>query len=122
LNGLKKSAAAFILSPMVKYSSGLAMVVFQQANQSLSAAYRAGAAWHGWIGGQKQDHVAIALMISLGVEMLHVLPQCTMQRRFAKQNQLGQTLLFHRPPNVPQKRWYEPSNAPHGNVEGRVSE
>jgi hypothetical protein len=57
---------------MVKYSCGLAIVVFKHASQSLSAAYTA---WHGLMGGRKQDYVAFALMISLGV----VLAQCTMQ-------------------------------------------
>jgi len=43
----KPRSAKVRLSPKrvwSKYSCGLAMVVFQQASQSLSAAYRAGAA------------------------------------------------------------------------------
>ena len=81
-----------------KYSCGLAMVVFQHPSQSLSASHKAVAALDRLVAGWKQDHVALALVISLSMEMLHVLTKGTLQRRFSKQNQLRQTLLFHRRP------------------------
>src|SRR5215813_9419235 len=44
----------------------------------------------------KEQHVALALMIPLVMIMSHVFMQGMMQRRFPKQNQPRQTLLFDR--------------------------
>ncbi len=45
---------------------------------------------------RKEQHVALALMISLVMIMLHVLIEGAIQGRFSKQNQPRQTLFFDR--------------------------
>ena len=73
---------------MVKIFIGHAIVVFQHASESFSAAHTPVAASHGLTSLRKQDYVALALVISPGVEVLDVLANRSTQRRLAKQDQL----------------------------------
>ena len=46
---------------------------------------------------RKQQDVALPLMIPLGMEMFDILAQGSPQGALAKEDQLGQALLLHRP-------------------------
>jgi hypothetical protein len=42
----------------------------------------------------EEKHIALPLMRPFGVEMLHELCQCALQRAFAEKDQLGQAFPF----------------------------
>jgi hypothetical protein len=71
------------------------MVVTQQPAQSLAAPHRPLAVPIRC--PRKQQDVALTLVISLGMEMLHVFAERPPQRWLAEQDHLGQALLLDRP-------------------------
>jgi hypothetical protein len=78
------------LSPT--HSCRLLMVMAQEPTQPLATLYAPGAMPHG--KPRKQQDVASALMISLGMVVLNIFAQCSPQGALAEQNELGQTLVL----------------------------
>ena len=56
-----------------KYSCGLSVIEFQEAAEALASLYIPRYFTDPILGRWKQDHVALALVISLRVEMIHVI-------------------------------------------------
>src|SRR5258708_24202313 len=77
-------------------SCGLPVVEFQQTSQPLSGLdFASGLTdpvrWH-----REQDHIPLALMVSLSVKMIRVLREHLPQGGLAEQDQFRQALLFYR--------------------------
>jgi hypothetical protein len=79
-----------------KVSCGLPVVEFQQASQPLSdldlaSGFTDPVSWH-----REQDHIPLALMVSLSVIIIRVLREHLPQGSLAEQDQFRQALLFYR--------------------------
>src|SRR5262245_48251318 len=74
-------------------SCRFSVVELQQSTQTFPTPYRACTFWS-WADGRKKQHIALALMIPFVMIMRQVFTQGMMQRRFPKQQEPRQALLF----------------------------
>ena|SRR5438876_8160863 len=77
-------------------SCGLAVIEFEQASQPRSGLDFASGFTDPVRRHREQDHIPLALMVSLSVKMIHVLREHLAQGRLAEQDQFRQALLFCR--------------------------
>src|SRR2546423_7169737 len=85
----RRSASSRVIittSTLVRYSCGLARVVFQEPAEPLTALHWA---WPEMlvIGGRKEQHISLPLMIALMMIMCHILVEGMLQGRFPKQDE-----------------------------------
>src|SRR6266567_1457350 len=76
-----------------KNSCGFTLIVFEEAPKPFATLNRAFTRWV-VVDRRKEQDIALALMISLVMIMLHVFMQGTIERRFPKQDHPRETLLF----------------------------
>ena len=85
-SGCQFETVKSISETLPKNSCGFARVVFQEPPEPFTTLNRAFTRW-GLADRRKEPHIALALMIPLGMKMLHILPQRMAERRFPKQDE-----------------------------------
>ncbi|MSU33699.1 MAG: hypothetical protein EXS36_01025 [Pedosphaera sp.] len=75
-----------------KNSCGLSVIKFQEAAEALASLYIPCYFADPILGRWKQDDVALALVISLRVEMIHVVFKAVAERAFSEKNHFRQEL------------------------------
>ncbi len=81
---------------MVKNSCGLSVIEFQEAAEALASRDVPCPFTDPILGRSKQDHVALALMISFRVEMIHVVLKAVAKRAFSEKHYFRQELGLYR--------------------------
>src|SRR5438128_5052346 len=90
------SSRVIITTPtLVRYSCGLARVVFQEPAEPLTTLHRA-CPWMLLAGGWKEQDIPLPLMIALVMIMRHILVERMLEGRFPKQDEPRETLLLDR--------------------------
>ena len=80
---------------MVKNSCGLSVIEFQEAAEALASLYIPRYFTDPILGRWKQDHVALALVISLRVEVIHVILKAVAERACSEKNYFRQELVLY---------------------------
>ena len=78
-----------------KNSCGLSVIEFQEAAEALASLYIPRYFTDPILGRWKQDHVALALVISFRVEVIHVILKAVAERAFSEKNHFRQELVLY---------------------------
>ena len=76
-----------------QHSGGFALVVFQEPSEPFATLHRTLTPC-GLPNRRKEQDVALALVIALVMQVLHIVRQCMAQRRFPAQDHPRQTFLL----------------------------